>query len=151
MRMAWPAVLGAVLAAGCQAPVRHGPVSDVVVVGLADLTGRAPNDVRNELRDRIRGMAVEMGLIGDANQAPGSPVHLRGRITGFPPRGKAVTGAGGWIVAGPMTVEWTAMEADGTVLGTQTLSTDPRDAIEVPEDPFVYTQARAVVRWLMSG
>lgn len=149
MRTAWLPLVGAALAMACQAPVTRGSVSDVAVVGLADLTGRAPADLRAELAQRVPTLAVEMGLIGDAGRNPGAPLHLQGKITGFPARGKSVTGAGGWIVAGPITVEWTAMEPDGAVLATRTITTHPTDAIEANEDPLVYTQARAVVLWLM--
>ena len=146
--MAFAAAIGLAVASGCQGPPKLLTVRDVKVIGIADLTGRCPGNIKSGISARVRTMAVEAGLIGGAGQQPGKPILLRGQVVEFPTRGRLTVGST-WINSGPISIEWIVMQEDGTQLGTTTITTDPRDADDVPEDPFVYTQARAVVLWLL--
>ncbi len=43
----------------------------MVVVGMTDLTGRCPSDIRDSLKEFIPRMAIEAGLIGGTGEHPG--------------------------------------------------------------------------------
>jgi hypothetical protein len=138
---------GAGLTAGCQAAAKHIAVSDIRVM-VFDETGKAPPDIPRSMRHRIPEMATEMGLIGRTVGDPGVRVMIQGRITDFPSSGSDSTQST-WINSGPMTVEYTASKEDGEELGTIVLTTSPRDGDHARECPYVFTQSREVVRWLL--
>ncbi len=145
-------MLGALLAgagftAGCQSTAKNIAVSDIRVM-VFDETGKAPPDIPRSMRQRIPEMAAEMGLIGRTVGDPGVRVIIQGRITEFPSSGSDVTQST-WVNSGPMTVEYTASKEDGEELGLIVITTSPRDGDQARECPFVFTQSREVVRWLL--
>lgn len=136
--------------AGCAGSADVGTISALEVVVVADHTprGDVPRDLLGELREALPRHAVERGLLGRSREG-GRRLLVRAEIEDFPGRGSGGLGQGApWIEAGPISVAYTVTDDDGKTVAATTLTTDPRDAIHAPADPFVHTQAVAFVRWL---
>ncbi len=149
MRLAGTVAL--VLLAGCGAgSLGLRSVASLDVFSVVDHTpdGSADRNTRQGLKDAIPRMAMDRGLLRDS-PGRGKQVTVRAEITDFPRRGWS-KGMGGapWLYADPITVHYKVEDESGQVLGETAISTHPLDAVDAPDDPLVYTQAVAFVRWL---